>query len=247
MEVIAACHIHSEWSYDAKWTLPALSAKFAARGCRLLMMTEHDRGFTPARFEQFRDACAAASNEQILVVPGIEYSDADNRVHVLTWGLRSFLGENLPTGEMLDGVKAAGGVAVLAHPGRKDVWRTFDPQWIDRLLGIEVWNRKYDGWAPSQSAPKLLAMGNSVPFAGLDFHTQRQSFPLTMVFDVRGTINEENILECLRARRCEARAFGTPLLELAGSVPVLQIAEKGRRTAAAMMRSAIRASKKKSA
>lgn len=238
MEVIAACHIHSEWSYDAKWTIPALSAKFAARGCRLLMMTEHDRGFSAARFEQFRAACAAASNDQILVVPGIEYSDAENQVHVLTWGVPSFLGENLPTGEMLAAVQAAGGVAVLAHPGRKDVWKTFDPKWVTQLLGIETWNRKYDGWAPSVSAPALLCLGDLVPFAGLDFHTQRQSFPLTMAFDIDGGVTEKNVLRCLRARRCQARAFGRPLNDLAGSVPVLRIAEKGRRMIAVTLRSA---------
>jgi len=238
MEVIAACHIHSEWSYDAKWTIAALSAKFAARGCKLLLMTEHDRGFSASRFEQFRETCAAASNGNILVVPGIEYSDAENRVHVLTWGLDSFLGENLPTGEMLAAVQAAGGVAVLAHPGRKDVWKTFDPQWVDRLLGIEIWNRKYDGWAPSQSAPALLGMGELVPFAGLDFHDQRQSFPLTMVFDIEGDITEANVLRCLRARRCQARAFGRPLPDLAGSVPMMRVSERGRRMIALLLRSA---------
>jgi hypothetical protein len=244
MLVTAACHIHSEWSYDAHWTLAALSAKFAARGCRLLLMTEHDRGFTPARFAEFRTACAAVSNENILVIPGIEYSDADNRVHVLTWGLRSFLGENLPTGKMLEGVEALGGVAVLAHPGRKDVWKTFDPAWVDRLLGIELWNRKYDGWAPSASAPALLAMGNLLPFAGLDFHSARQFFPLTMQVDIEGPITEDNLLGCLQARRCEARAFSRPLAALDPALPVLRIAEKGRRTAAGMLRAALKKKRK---
>ncbi|MGA8868104.1 MAG: hypothetical protein WB510_14115, partial [Candidatus Sulfotelmatobacter sp.] len=112
MEVAAVCHVHSRWSYDGSWSLPALSAKFRRRGCRVLMMTEHDRGFTAARLEEYRQACAQVSSEELLVVPGIEYSDAANRVHVLVWGRVPFLGENLPTGEMLEAVKAADGVAI---------------------------------------------------------------------------------------------------------------------------------------
>ena len=66
------------------------------------MMTEHDRGFSATRLAEYRDACMRASNSEILIVPGIEYSDAANQVHVLVWGKIPFLGENLPTGEMLE-------------------------------------------------------------------------------------------------------------------------------------------------
>src|SRR5262249_31057107 len=150
-----------------------LSLKFSSRGCRVLMMTEHDRGFTEERFQRFRQACADASSNEILVMPGIEYSDAENRVHVLVWGLDSFLGENLPTNVMLKAANALNGVAVLAHPSRRSAWSLFDPRWAEMLVGIEVWNRKYDGWAPSRTAPKLLHDGDLVPFVGLDFHTER--------------------------------------------------------------------------
>src|SRR5882762_5550801 len=105
MEAVAACHVHSNWSYDGTWTLEDLSAKFRRRGCRVLMMTEHDRGFSAARLAEYRQACAEVSSEEILVVPGIEYSDAANRVHVLVWGPVPFLGENLPTIEILERVK----------------------------------------------------------------------------------------------------------------------------------------------
>src|SRR5215475_11849032 len=36
----------------------ALAAKFSQRGCRILMMTEHDRGFSQLRLEEFRRTCA---------------------------------------------------------------------------------------------------------------------------------------------------------------------------------------------
>jgi hypothetical protein len=242
MELTAVCHVHSKWSYDGSWTLEALGEKFRRRGCRALLMTEHDRGFTAERLAEYREACALVSSNEILVVPGIEYSDAENRVHVLVWGPVPFLGENLPTSEMLEKVRAAGGLAVLAHPSRRGAWKTFDPSWADRLLGIEVWNRKYDGWAPSQTAPELLKKTGAIPFVGLDFHTQRQSFPLTMVLNMEGTVTEENVLKCLSSRQCRPTVFSLSLDEsrIYEAHPVLNLTEKGRKVVASIARSARR-------
>ena len=240
MKVLAVCHVHSDWSYDGSWSLLELAARFRQRGCRVLMMTEHDRGFTTERFEEYRHECAQVSSDELLVIPGIEYSDALNRVHVLTWGPVPFLGESLPTDEMLKAVSAANGIAVLAHPSRKDVWQSFAPQWADKLLGIEAWNRKYDGWAPSTTAPDLLSQTGTIPFVGLDFHTERQGFPLAMALDLESAVSEEAVLGCLRARRCEAHAFGAPLRRdlLRRALPMMRVAEKSRRTAARIARRA---------
>jgi hypothetical protein len=239
MEVLAVSHVHSEWSYDGSWSLDALRAEFSRRGYRVLMMTEHDRGFTAARLTEYREACSQASSHRILVMPGIEYSDATNRVHVLVWGPVPFLGEGLPTSEMLEAVKAANGLAVLAHPSRRDAWKSFEPSWSDRLLGIEIWNRKYDGWAPSQTARRLLSWANAVPFVGLDFHTQRQSFPLSMALDIQGRVSEDTVLDSLTSRRCSARAFRLPLSQymVRKALPVLKIAEQSRRIGASIAQS----------
>jgi predicted metal-dependent phosphoesterase TrpH len=240
MEVFAVCHAHSNWSYDGSWTLEKLSAKFRKQGCRILMMTEHDRGFSRERLEEYREACAKVSSDQILVVPGIEYSDADNRVHVLVWGPVPLLGEALPTNEMLEAVRAANGVAVLAHPSRKKVWESFSPYWAERLLGIEMWNRKYDGWAPSETSSALLKQSSAIPFVGLDFHTDRQLFSLSMALEIDGLVCEDEVLKCLRSRRCFPRVFGKPLDEslFLTTLPALKLAERGRRTAASIARRA---------
>lgn len=239
MGVPAACHVHSVWSYDGSWTLEALSERFRTRGYRVLMMTEHDRGFSQARLNEFREACAQVSNDSILVIPGIEYSDAANRVHVLVWGPVPFLGEGLPTGAMLESVRQAGGVAVLAHPSRREAWKSFQPEWAERLLGVEIWNRKYDGWAPSQTAPDLLRRTGAIPFVGLDFHTRRQSFPLTMTLDLQEDISENAVLEALRSRRCEPRAFGLPLAHgvVRRAFPALKASEQARKWGASVIRS----------
>lgn len=238
MEVLASCHMHSKWSYDGSWSLEELSAKFGGLGYRVLMMTEHDRGFTAARFAEYQEACSRASSKEILVIPGIEYSDAANRVHVLVWGPVPFLGEGLPTMEMLEGVKATNGIAVLAHPTRRDAWKSVEPSWVEQFLGIEVWNRKYDGWAPSQTAPALVKKAGAIPFVGLDFHTERQSFPLAMALQLEGAVSEETVLEALKSRRCHARAFGFSLNHgmIHKALHGLKVAERGRKIAASIAR-----------
>lgn len=201
-------------------------------------MTEHDRGFSKERLEEYKTTCSKASSEKLLVVPGIEYSDAENRVHVLVWGDVPFLGEGLPTVKMLTEVRAYGGVAVLAHPSRRDAWKSFEPEWIDKLLGIEIWNRKYDGWAPSKTASHLLEDTKAVRFVGLDFHTDRQFFPLGMRLDLQGELSEATVLDALKARRCTAHAFRMPLRPGTqwGAISLLKLAEKGRRTLASFLK-----------
>ena len=234
MTVLAACHIHSNLSYDGSYTLAALSDKFSGAGYRVLLMTEHDRGFSPERLCQLRQLCEAASTKDLLVIPGIEYSDASNQVHILVWGDVPFLGENLPTKETLHKVKEAGGVAVFAHPFRRNAWQRFERNWGDTLAGIEVWNRKYDGWAPNRIAQDLQRSVGAIPFVGLDFHTERQFFPLAMAMDIDSPVTEQAVLDCIRTRRVKPRVFG---FEVGGqlvrhALPILGVAEASRKKCA---------------
>lgn len=234
-----ACHVHSDWSYDGKWSIENLAIAFGQRGYRVVMMTEHDLGFTEARRLEHREACARASSDKILVIPGIEYSDAKNVVHVLVWGPVPFLGEAVPTSELLKSVAAANGIAVLAHPSRKNAWQCFDPEWSKYLLGIEVWNRKTDGWAPSRNAAPLLEGNSLLEFVGLDFHARNQFFPLAMELDIDSEVNENSVLECLRARCCRATAFGGSLQGImrGGFRFTLNSVERCRRSASEAYRS----------
>jgi len=211
MRIPAVSHVHSEWSYDGSWKLDELVREFSGRGYQVMLTTEHDRGFSESRWADYRAACREASTEKLLIVPGIEYSDPDNIIHVLTWGDVPFLGENLPTRTMLEGVRKAGGVAVMAHPSRRKAWQRFDAGWSEYLTGIEVWNRKTDGWRPSPHAPALLAASGCQPFVGVDFHDRNQLFPLTMVLDCQAPLSVGAVMECLRSRRCEPRAFDIAL------------------------------------
>jgi hypothetical protein len=235
----AVAHVHSDWSYDGSWSLPALARAFERRGYAAVLMAEHDRGFTPERWAAYRAACVDAGNDRLLIVPGIEYSDPENVVHVPVWGDIGFLGEGVETGELLRRAETEGGLAVLAHPGRRAAWRLLTPEWLDRLCGVELWNRKYDGYAPNDVAGDLLRRRRDlIPFVGLDFHTARQFHPLAMTLRTDGPPSEASVCAAIAARRCTPEAMRLPALGISHGAPLraLRGAERARRAVAVRLR-----------
>jgi hypothetical protein len=221
-----APHVHSTWSYDGRWPLESLASAFARRGYDAVLMAEHDRTFDPERWRRYREACAEASAGGALLVPGIEYSDPENRVHVPVWGAEGFLGRDRPTGPLLQQAAAAGGVAVIAHPGRRDAHAVLEPAWLEHARGVEVWNRKYDGWAPGDAGTALAARTGLAPFVGLDFHTARQFFPLALTGPVAGPVTLDGVLTALRAGELRPTVFRMPAARLAHG-PGLGVARAG--------------------
>lgn len=206
--MLVAAHVHSTWSYDGRWTLEQLARAFARRGYDAVLMAEHDRTFDGPRWLEYRAACAEASAQGAVLVPGIEYSDADDRVHVPVWSVEAFLGAGRATRALLADVRAHGGVAVIAHPGRRDAGLSLHEDTLGLAHGIEVWNRKYDGWAPSAVGLALARRTGLRPFVGLDFHTERQFFPLALA--AAAPVSARAALEELRAGRLDPVALGLP-------------------------------------
>jgi predicted metal-dependent phosphoesterase TrpH len=211
-------HAHSIWSYDGKWRLESIARLFGRLGVDAVMMTEHDTGFDPSRFQDYRQACRDASTASCTLVPGIEYSSPDNSVHVLTWGLDHFLAEHRPVDETLERVAVAGGAAILAHPARQGAHRLFDPAWTDRLHGIELWNRKTDGLTHGQAALELIGRTGLAATVGVDFHRLRNLWPLSHRFDaiVSGVDPEAHLVAALRCGRHRPEVFGRSLLDREG-------------------------------
>lgn len=217
-ELNVVLHVHSTWSYDGKWKLDALARFYGRLGADVVMMTEHDTGFDPDSYNDYRKACEAASTKKCRLVPGIEYSCPDNDIHILTWGLNTFLAEHSPVLETLTAVKQANGAAIFAHPIRRDAWAKYDHAWTPLLHGIEVWNRKSDGVAPGTEAVKLIAQSKLPATVGQDFHTLRHYWPLTMRVEASNTNPVPDIVAALRAGTAVPHAFGRRLLDANGQV-----------------------------
>jgi len=231
-------HVHSTWSHDGSWTLARIARLFGRLGHDAVLMTEHDTGFDPAAFPDYRAACAEASTRACTLVPGIEYSDEDNDVHVLTWGLEAFLAPSRPTAGILAAVAEAGGAAVLAHPVRHAAWRRFDPAWTPHLSAIEMWNRKADGVAPGREARRLIAETGLPATVGMDFHKARHLWPLDNLLEADGPI-EAAAVAALREGRLIPRAFRRRLTGEDGvpaSTPRHDRLERARRRARDLVR-----------
>jgi len=152
----------------------------------------------------------------MVVVPGIEYSDPTNSVHVPVWGDIPFLGEGLATDILLPLAERAGGLATLAHPARRHALENLDPALLSHLTGVELWNRKYDGYAPNREAAELLLQRpDLIPIVSLDFHTSRQFHPLAMVLETEGDPTEVSVCDAIRRRRAHPTAFGVTAMSLA--------------------------------
>lgn len=209
----AASHVHSDWSYDGKWTLSQISNFFSKTGHDLVLTAEHDVTFDNDRWQAYQEACHAASTNKILLIPGMEYSDEDNTVHVLVWGVKSFLGKHQPTGTILQKANELNGVCVLAHPTRRQAWQHLDAAWLPLFCGLELWNRKADGIAPSRDAISLLGENANInPFVGLDFHHPNQLFPLSMRLKIMGSLSSDSVYDALRDGRYQASALGLPAI-----------------------------------
>lgn len=221
-KIRAVLHIHSTWSYDGSWNLPEIARLYGRFGIRAVMLTEHDTGFDPESFSTYRAACAAASTPRCTLIPGIEYSSPENDIHILTWGLRSFLAEHRPVLETLKAVRAHGGAAVFAHPVRRNSWEKFDPEWADFLSAIELWNRKADGICWGSKAFEIIQKTGLPATVGQDFHRMKQLYPLTQTFEIpEGFSYKDNIEEILVSNlnkgSSKPEAFYTPVLRKDGS------------------------------
>lgn len=216
-----------------------MTRAFRRHGYDAVLLAEHDHGFDAGRLAAYRAACADASSPELLLVPGIEYSDPANAVHIPVWGRLPFIGAGLETSDLLREVSRLDGLAVLAHPGRRGVLAALDPTWLARLFGVEVWNRKYDGYAPNRAAAQLVRSHPTLtPFVSLDFHTARQFHPLAMLVEVEGELTEAALTESLRRRRVRATAYRLPALTLTRGPAHRAMcgAERTRKTLAASLR-----------
>lgn len=210
----AAFHVHSDWSYDGRLALGEVAALFERHRYDAVFMCEHDRGFSAERLRAYAAECESNSGSGPLLVPGIEYGDEQDVVHVPVWGDVPFLGERVPTARLLREVAGHDGVAVFAHPRRREAWRTVDPDWLRLCTGIEVWTRKWDGWAPNQRACAWAAELGLVGVASLDLHSPHQTFPLAMELEIAGPLSVAACVDALRHGRCRAVVGRLPVAPL---------------------------------
>jgi hypothetical protein len=180
-------------------------------------MTEHDRGFDERRWQEYQRQCVSISDGGLLLIPGIEYEDPENIVHLAVWGETiPFLGSARPTVEVLEAADRHQAVTVFAHPWRRDAHLRYRSSWSPLLTAMEIWNRKYDGVSPRSDAVALAAREGLAPFVSLDFHTARQFFPLSISVRVDGPGSAHAVVAALRSGDYEPQLLGVSAARFTG-------------------------------
>lgn len=135
-------HTHTTES-DGRLTPAESMARYRAMGYDILALTDHRRVTVPENVP-----------EGLLTVPGIEidYMLETQAVHLLGLGIAPAFGDTfracVTPQQGVDGIRAAGGLAILAHPA----WSLNNPAFmagLENVTGVEVWN--------SVSAPPMNA------------------------------------------------------------------------------------------
>jgi hypothetical protein len=194
-----ALHIHSSISFDGTMSMAELSLFFRERKFDFILITEHSQSVSDGVMSELIDECDRCSSSGFLIIPGLEFSCRDE-LHILGLGVSRTSESDDPL-EVVRHIRQQGGVAVLAHPTKKEY--SLDGEWIDELDGVEIWNSAYDGkflpQAESIRTFKKLAQKNPdlKPFAGMDLHEEKNYYDVTLRIKRNG-LNRNQILKDLK-------------------------------------------------
>jgi hypothetical protein len=195
-------HVHSTLSYDGKHTLAQLASFGRARGYSFMGMTEHSDTFDDAKMKVLVDECERLSDDEFLLIAGIEFS-CEGNLHLIGLGIRHFTSVKDPI-ELARFIRAQGGLAVVSHPSRYGY--EIPPALVGEIDGIEVWNasndsrfvpdgRVMDLWRRLRQHNQALAA-----FGGQDLHRITRHRHVRLILGGEdGGLTTEGILARLRA------------------------------------------------
>jgi hypothetical protein len=202
-------HVHTDFSYDGHVDVATLGTMLRAEKLDFAVLTEHVEGFCEEKFADYIAQCEAHSADDLLLVPGIEYTfkvGAD-RIEIILIGRESFVVAEDIAG-VLEHKRRHDLLAFLPHPLK---FKSVADEVLSAVDMIEVWNRRYDGGAfmPTENIDfyrnSILRRGRAVnAAAGVDFH---------MVGDALDLVTRVNCesLNCLSL--CRALRAGEYLIE----------------------------------
>jgi hypothetical protein len=189
MTIKCLLHVHSSFSYDSRTDLTDIAATARRHGFRAVLMSEHNNRLDAEQVAAFVERCDALSDDDLLIVPGLELSFDSNCVHLLAYGVRTFIdsfGEGCTFQGLVQAAHDAGGLAVLAHPSHRQAFGRLSPEDLQHLDGVEIWNVKNGNrFVPTPAEIRLLGRlrangGRQYGFGGLDWHHLVKFFPLAV-------------------------------------------------------------------
>ena len=173
----ADLHVHAARSYDGVLDRRAIAAAAKAKGIAAVAVCDHDKSPEAADFP-------AATVDGVLFIPGIEYSTECG--HLLGLFLTRPVAEpqagcRIPLAAAAAEIRAAGGLAILAHPFEQAADFSARARQMEALLphidGVEVFNSRADykhSGANAAAAAFAAAHGIACVTAGSDAHRKAE-------------------------------------------------------------------------
>jgi PHP domain-containing protein len=244
MKVTAALHVHSTYS-DGELSLTQVRDLFVSAGCQLVCMADHADFFDERRLADYLAECRQLSNNQIRILPGLEFG-CRGRMHIVGYGVERLVASEDPA-VVIEHIAASKGVSVIAHPAPEHL--PLIPAFTRLPNGIEAWNTKSDGSTAPRPAvfelirelrkrePSLLA------FYGVDFHWRHQDRRLLNEVTLAGD-SDRAVVDALHAGHFEG-VHGELRLPSDGVIPHELLAEFAVRNArSSQLRKLVRRLKK---
>jgi len=175
-------HVHTTFSHDGEISLERLANICSIRNIDFVLISEHAQDLDQNSFADFIKNADQCSTNRTLLIPGLEF-EGKNDVHLLTYGISSFIDPRENLLEIATSVQKQGGLNIIAHPKRNGYFVPDDL--VGFMNGIEIWNTKMDGsFAPNAKSLALLRSlrlrnAKVYGYAGLDLHWEKQKI---MVF-----------------------------------------------------------------
>lgn len=160
-------------------------AKLRQGRLNFVILTDHAEGFTEARFAEYVAQCRAYSSEELILVPGLEYTFEERygRIEILLIGDEAFV-EAKEMAQVWNHKHRKDLIAILPHPAKFKIRPAQLPSQFDL---IEVWNRRYDGgfFPPRQNLSFFRAVSEHIPHvqavSGVDYHEPGDALDLVTV------------------------------------------------------------------
>ncbi len=196
-------HVHSKYSPDGRGEIDEIIRVAKAKGLQGVAIVDHNevKGSLQGRK-------ATLTGNDFVAIRGSEVSSSEG--HVLAYGIQESIPRGLPVVEVVEHVKAQGGVAVAAHPYR--FWSGLGEGPVRRVPfdGVEIHNAR--SLIGHNSRARDLASELKLPrTAGSDAHTPGEIGRATVTILEDG-LAEEGILEAVVKGRTEvtgsSRSFG---------------------------------------
>ena len=172
MELKLDLHIHSAASVDGRMPLAQIVDAARAAGLDGAAICDHDRSFEPPS--------GFVPPEGFLLIPGVELST--DHGHLLGLFLERPVAADASGGarrqlhEAVAAIRAAGGLAVLAHPFERSSGDETAERAASELDGVEVWNGRANRKRPDANRRAAdFARRHRLPVtAGSDAHVARE-------------------------------------------------------------------------